>query len=80
MPPSATLDRMPWSLLFATSLGMFAAAASGAVRSPFLIDIARDLGSSVAVVANVLSVISVAWAVSAAVAGPAPIAGAAGPS
>lgn len=62
---------MPWSLLFATSLGMFAAAASGAVRSPFLIDIARDLGSSVAVVANVLSVISVAWAVSAAVAGPA---------
>jgi DHA1 family inner membrane transport protein len=40
-------DRMPWSLLIAASLGMFTAAASGTTRAPFLIDMARDLSTSV---------------------------------
>jgi MFS transporter, DHA1 family, inner membrane transport protein len=61
--PEAPLHepRMPWLLLVAASLGMFTAAASGTTRAPFLIDMAHDLSSSVAIVANLLAVTSIAW-------------------
>jgi len=52
---------MPWPLLLAAALGMFTAAASGTTRAPFLIDMARDLGSSVPIVANLLAMTSIAW-------------------
>ncbi|MGE0233627.1 MAG: MFS transporter [Flavobacteriaceae bacterium] len=61
--------RMPWPLLAAASLAMFTAAASGTTRAPFLIDMARDLSTSVPFVANLMAMTSVAWGLSAMVAG-----------
>ncbi len=52
---------MPVALLIATALAMFTAAASGTTRAPFLIDMARDLSSSVPIVANLLAITSIAW-------------------
>jgi len=52
---------MPWLLLIAAALAMFTAASSGTTRAPFLIDMARDLASSVPLVANLLAVTSIAW-------------------
>jgi predicted MFS family arabinose efflux permease len=60
---------MPWALLAAASLGMFTAAGSGTTRAPFLIDMARDLSSSVPVVANLVAVTSIAWGLSSMFAG-----------
>jgi DHA1 family inner membrane transport protein len=60
---------MPVALLVATSLGMFTAAASGTTRAPFLIDMARDLSSSVPIVANLLAITSIAWGAAAMFAG-----------
>lgn len=54
---------MPWLLLAAACLGMFAATASGTARAPFLLDMARDLSSSVPTIANLVSLTSVAWGV-----------------
>jgi DHA1 family inner membrane transport protein len=61
---------MPWALLAAASLAMFTAAASGTTRAPFLIDMARDLSSTVPLVANLVAATSVAWGLAAMVAGP----------
>ena len=52
---------MPWALLAAACLGMFAASCSGATRAPFLIDMARDLATSPPLVANLVAMTSVAW-------------------
>jgi MFS transporter, DHA1 family, inner membrane transport protein len=65
VPPS----RMPWALLAAACLGMFAASSSGTTRAPFLIDMARDLETSVPVVANLVAVTSIAWGASSLFAG-----------
>ena len=64
-----TEARMPWPLLAAAALGMFAAASSGTTRAPFLIDMARDLSTSVAVVGNLVAATSVSWAIAGLVAG-----------
>lgn len=61
---------MPRLLLIAAVLGMFTAGASGTTRAPFLIDMARDLDSSVAIIANLLAVNSIAWGGAAFLAGP----------
>ena len=61
--------RLPWALLAAASLGMFTAAGSGTTRAPFLIDMARDLSSSVPLVANLVAVTSIAWGLSSMFAG-----------
>ncbi|MGE0417894.1 MAG: MFS transporter [Acetobacteraceae bacterium] len=60
---------MPWPLIIAAALGMFTAAASGTTRAPFLIDIARDLSSTVPLVANMVALTSVAWGLASMVAG-----------
>ena len=60
---------MPWALLAAACLGMFAASSSGTTRAPFLIDMARDLRTSLPLVANLMAMTSVAWGVSSLVAG-----------
>ena len=60
---------MPWALLVACCLGMFAASASGTTRAPFLIDMARDLDTSVALVANLMAMTSVAWGAASLMAG-----------
>ncbi|HZH45682.1 MAG TPA: MFS transporter [Roseococcus sp.] len=74
--PSATtaavpmaLPRMPWALLVAACLGMFAASCSGTTRAPFLIDMARDLATGLPLVANLMAMTSVAWGVASLVAG-----------
>ncbi|MBR0652895.1 MFS transporter [Roseomonas terrae] len=63
MPP------MPWALLAAACLGMFAASSSGTTRAPFLIDMSRDLSVSLAMVANLMAATSIAWGVASVVAG-----------
>jgi MFS transporter, DHA1 family, inner membrane transport protein len=68
-PAAATLPRMPWALLAAACLGMFAASSSGTTRAPFLIDMARDLQTGLPLVANLMAMTSVAWGVSSLVAG-----------
>jgi len=60
---------MPWALLAAACLAMFAASSSGTTRAPFLIDMARDLSASLPMVANLMAVTSIAWGVSSVFAG-----------
>jgi len=60
---------MPWALLAAACLGMFAASCSGTTRAPFLIDMARDLSTSLALVANLMAMTSIAWGAASMVAG-----------
>src|SRR5919107_1420931 len=74
MPPvtlaaPAALPRMPYALLAAACLGMFAASASGSTRAPFLIDMARDLEASLPLVANLMALTSVAWGAASLLAG-----------
>ncbi len=66
---SAPLPRMPWALLAAACLGMFAASSSGTTRAPFLIDMARDLETSLPWVANLMAMTSISWGVTSLVAG-----------
>src|SRR3954453_15797575 len=65
----ALRGRMPWPLPIAASLAMFTVAASGTTRAPFLIDMARDLSSSVPVIANLVGIKSIAWGITSGVAG-----------
>lgn len=67
--PMATSPRMPWALLAAACLGMFAASSSGTTRAPFLIDMARDLEASLPMVANLMALTSIAWGAASLVAG-----------
>lgn len=60
---------MPWALLAAACLGMFAASCSGTTRAPFLLDMSRDLSASIALVANLMAMTSIAWGVASMVAG-----------
>jgi DHA1 family inner membrane transport protein len=60
---------MPWALLAAAALAMFTAASSGTTRAPFLLDMARDLSTSLALVGNLVAATSVSWAVSGMLAG-----------
>lgn len=63
------LPPMPWAMLAAGCLAMFAASSSGTTRAPFLIDMARDLSASLPLVANLMAATSVAWGVSSLFAG-----------
>lgn len=60
---------MPWALLAAACLGMFAASCSGTTRAPFLLDMSRDLSTSLALVANLMAMTSIAWGVASMAAG-----------
>jgi predicted MFS family arabinose efflux permease len=60
---------MPWALLAAACLGMFAASASGTTRAPFLLDMARDLDASLTLVANLMALTSISWGVTSLIAG-----------
>jgi len=60
---------MPWALLAAACLGMFAASCSGTTRAPFLLDMSRDLGTSLTLVANLMAMTSIAWGVASMAAG-----------
>src|SRR5512139_3112052 len=60
---------LPWALIGAASLGMFACTSSGTTRAPFLIDMGHDLSVSMGLVANLVSLTATAWGVSSAIAG-----------
>ena len=60
---------MPWALLAAACLGMFAASSSGTTRAPFLIEMARDLATSIPMVANLMAMTSISWGVASLFAG-----------
>ena len=62
-------DRMPWPLLAAAALAMFTAASSGITRALFLLDMARDLSTSLALVGNLVAATSVSWAAAGMLAG-----------
>ena len=62
-------DRLPWALLAAASLGMFAASASGTTRAPFLIEMAQDLDTSLVLVGNLVAGTSITWGLASAFAG-----------
>jgi predicted MFS family arabinose efflux permease len=54
---------MPWALLATGALAMFAASASGTARAPFLLDMARDLSTAMPLVADLVALTSISWAV-----------------
>lgn len=60
---------MPWALLAAACLAMFAAACGGTTRAPFLIDMARDLATSLPLIANLMATTSIAWGAASLLAG-----------
>ena len=60
---------LPWRLVIAACIGMFAATATGSTRAPFLPDIASDLGVSLPAVANLFGVTATAWGISSYVVG-----------
>jgi predicted MFS family arabinose efflux permease len=70
MPANPTQDRrMPWPLLVAACLAMFAASSSGTTRAPFLLAMAEDLTTSLPVVANLMAMTSIAWGIASLLAG-----------
>ena len=58
---SAAPRPMPWLLIWSTCLATFTVTASGATRTPFLVDMSRDLDTSLAMVANLFGFTSIAW-------------------
>lgn len=60
---------MPWPLLAAACLTMFTVSSNGTTRAPFLLDMSRDLSVSVALVANLVAVSSIAWGITSMLAG-----------
>ena len=46
---------LPWALIGAACLGSFAATSSGTTRAPFLLEMSQDLGVSMPLVANLVS-------------------------
>jgi DHA1 family inner membrane transport protein len=60
---------MPWRLVIAGCIGFFAATATGSTRSPFLPDMAADLGVSLPSIANLFGLTAAAWGVSSYLAG-----------
>jgi predicted MFS family arabinose efflux permease len=52
---------MPWGMLVTLAAATFLVTGSAIALSPFLLDIARDLGSTLGAVANLVGVMSVSW-------------------
>ena len=54
---------MPWRMLTTLSVVTFLVTGSAIALAPFLLDVARDLGTTLAAVANLVGVMSVSWGV-----------------
>ena len=67
--PKRREPALPYALLASACLGMFAASSSGTTRAPFLLDMARDLSTEIALVANLVAMTSVAWGIASMFAG-----------
>jgi MFS transporter, DHA1 family, inner membrane transport protein len=64
------LDRaMPWALIGAACLGSFAATSAGTTRAPFLLEMSSDLDVPMPLVANLVSLTSIAWGITSALGG-----------
>lgn len=59
-----TVNAMPWRIVLAACVGMFAATSTGSTRSPFLPDIASDLAVSLPAIANLFGITAAAWGIS----------------
>lgn len=70
MAPAPRLPPLPWALIASACLAMFATSSSGATRSPFLLEMARDLDVSLSLTANIMAMTSISWGVASLVAGP----------
>jgi len=57
-------ETVPWRLVFAGCIGMFAATATGSTRAPFLPDMAVDLQVSLPAIANLFGITATAWGIS----------------
>lgn len=68
-PLPQVLPRMPWALLAAACLGMFATSSSGTTRAPFLLEMAEDLATGVPMVANLMAMTSISWGIASLFAG-----------
>ena len=55
--------RLPWGMLMTLSVVTFLVTGSAVSIAPFLLDIARDLGSTLAAVANLVALMSISWGV-----------------
>jgi len=60
---------LPWALIAAACLGSFAATSSGTTRAPFLLEMSHDLGVSMPLVANLVSLTAMAWGLTSALGG-----------
>jgi DHA1 family inner membrane transport protein len=56
-------------MLWALTLGAFLTTSSGATRSPFLLDMARDLDTDMMAIANLMAAMSVTWGITSLIAG-----------
>jgi MFS transporter, DHA1 family, inner membrane transport protein len=63
------LRHMPWILLTAACWGTFVVTGSGMIRSPFLLEMSRDLDASLSAVANLFSLTAFAWGIASLLAG-----------
>lgn len=70
MAPAPRFPPLPWALIASACLAMFATSSSGATRSPFLLDMARDLDVSLSLTANIMAMTSISWGVASLIAGP----------
>ncbi len=66
---SAAPTELPWLLLAAACWGTFVVTGSGMIRAPFLLEMARDLTSSLPAVANLFSLTALAWGIASLLAG-----------
>ncbi len=69
MTTQDTERAMPWALIAATGMATFAITASGVTRAPFLIAMSQDLDVSLAMIANLFGISSVAWGITSFLAG-----------
>ncbi len=69
MPDMQTTNPMPWRLVIAGCIGMFAATATGSTRAPFLPDMAAELGVSLPAIANLFGLTATVWGISSYVVG-----------
>ncbi len=66
---SAAPAELPWLLLGAACWGTFVVTGSGMIRAPFLLEMSRDLTSSLSAVANLFSLTALAWGIASLLAG-----------
>ncbi|MCC7367774.1 MAG: MFS transporter [Chloroflexi bacterium] len=66
---AAAASRGVWLMIVVLTCGTFLATSSGTTRSPFLLDMAQDLGTDLPAVANLVAIMSVSWGIMSLVAG-----------